>query len=475
MKILCFGNTTSNTDQLVTELAHANNSVNRGLVRKASDITYDGYYHTTVVDMPDIEIEKLNCKFILLEQSEQSYNTLNEYNKTKKIVEKNNYWENLLDNNSSFCIFPFINHSLMQENTTLCCRSKTKVAENKDFNWATNDNMQSIRNKMLQGEQLSNCDLCYKQEEQNIISDRKTQTIDWTTRLGLKSLSDLNFENPVMYDIFPDTKCNLMCRMCSPEYSVLIEREYKKLGIWEQPPIQKTNWDIIDIEHAQVVYIAGGEPTAMPEFFQFLEQCRELNRTDLEIRINTNANKMSNKLFDILSDFTNIHFTVSIDGYELSNDYSRWLSNWDNIDSNIKKIVSQRHSINFNVTVSIYTIFSLHNLLDYLDTNYKNTDIHICYAHSKNNILDPYQFVYDRDTLENFELIKNTGIYNNNSSVQSFVDSLIIQANNSVLNTEQLTQFFEFNDLLDASRNVKLQDYIPKLAAKRQLIGESIG
>jgi len=475
MKILCFGNTTSNTDELVTELAHANNSVNRGLVHKASDITYDGYYHTTVVDMSDVEIEKLNCKFILLEQSKQSYNTLNEYNKTKKIVEKNNYWENLLDDNNSFCIFPFINHSLMQENTTLCCRSKTKVAENKDFDWATNDNMQSIRNKMLQGEQLSNCDWCYRQEEQNVISDRKIQTIDWTTRLGLKSLDDLNFENPVMYDIFPDTKCNLMCRMCSPEYSVLIEREYKKLGIWEQPPIQKTNWDIIDIEHAQVVYIAGGEPTAMPEFFQFLEQCKELNRTDLEIRINTNANKMSNRLFDLLSDFANIHFTVSIDGYELSNDYSRWLSNWDNIDSNIKKIVSQRHSINFNVTVSIYTIFSLHNLLDYLDTNCKNTDIHICYAVSKNNILDPYQFVYDRDTLENFELIKNTDIYNNNSNVQSFVNSLIIQANNSVLNTGQLIQFFEFNDLLDTSRNVKLQDYIPKLAAKRQLIGDPNG
>jgi hypothetical protein len=38
------------------------------------------------------------------------------------------------------------------------------------------------------------------------------------------------------------------------------------------------------------------------------------------------------------------------------------------------------------------------------------------------------------------------------------------------LDLEKLKTFFEFNDKLDQSRNIKLVDYIPELEAARKLI-----
>jgi hypothetical protein len=43
MKTLCFGNTSADTDILVSKLAQENNSVNRGLVTKAEQRKSIGY------------------------------------------------------------------------------------------------------------------------------------------------------------------------------------------------------------------------------------------------------------------------------------------------------------------------------------------------------------------------------------------------------------------------------------------------
>ena len=465
MKRLYIGNTTSDTDRLVTELAKKNRTVNNGLITQASDITKDGFYHSTVVDITYAELSKLNCDILLLDQPKESYSTLEEYYKTQELVSKSNtYWQQLVKDNKSFCIFPFISHSLNHENTTLCCRSQTPVTKTKDFDWATS--LQSIRNSMLQGIRVDNCNGCYKVEDSGRVSARQTQTIDWSRKLDLTTVGDLNFSKPIMYDVFPNNTCNLMCRMCVPEYSVLIQREQNN-----QKDYLATNWDYIDLKNTQVVYVAGGEPTAMLDFQKFLDRCDQENRLDIEIRINTNANKISNSLFLKLNKFSNIKFTISIDGYGRANDYSRWLSKWKNISANIQRIADEQHSINFNITMSIYTIFSFYKLIEYLNKNYSACAVNIGYAAFKNDILNPFVFGYNNEMLTKIASIANLDIYHNNKNLQNFVQNLLINAKSSKLNVEKLTDFFEYNDNLDKLRNSRLQDYIPDLEEKRQLIG----
>ena len=469
MKRLYIGNTTDDTDRLVTELATQNNTVNHGLITRASDITEDGFYHSTIVDITPAEIAKLDCDILLLDQPKESFSTTKEYYDTQQIVNGNNaYWQQLVEDNKSFCIFPFISHSLNHENTTLCCRSKRPVAKTEDFDW--NTSLSDIRNNMLRGTRIDKCSGCYKVEDSGGISDRQSQTIDWTSRLDLKSVDDLKLNKPIMYDVFPNNTCNLMCRMCIPEYSVLIKREQNDYNDYPA-----TNWDYIDLEDAQVVYVAGGEPTAMLDFQKFLDRCVQEDRLDLEIRINTNANKISEQLFEKLNKFKNIVFTVSIDGYGHANDYQRWLSSWEKISKNIQRVVDKGHSVNFNITVSIYTIFSFYNLVEYLNDNYSVHSVHAGYAGFADDILNPFVFEYSDEMLNKIASIANMDIYYNNKNLQNFVQNLLEKINTSTLNAEKLTKFFDYNDNLDKLRNSRLQDYIPELEKKRHLIGVSNG
>jgi sulfatase maturation enzyme AslB (radical SAM superfamily) len=469
MKRLYIGNTTSDTDRLVTELAKQHGTINHGLITCASDINEDGFYHSSVVDITLAEIVKLDCDILLLDQPKESFSTTKEYHDTQQLINGNNtHWQQLIEDNKSFCIFPFITHSLDHENTTLCCRSKQPVAKTADFDW--NTSLLDIRNSMLQGTRIDNCSVCYKVEDSGGISARQSQTIDWSCKLDLSSVDDLNFSKPIMYDVFPNNTCNLMCRMCIPEYSVLIQREQN-----DHNDYPATNWDYIDLQDAQVVYVAGGEPTAMLDFQKFLDRCEQEDRLDLEIRINTNANKISERLFEKLNRFKNIVFTVSIDGYGHANDYQRWLSSWENISTNIQRIVVQGHSVNFNITVSIYTIFSIYELLKYLNDNYSRFTINIGYAGFENDILNPFVFENSDEMLNKIASITKMDIYYNNKNLQIFVQNLLANAKSSTLNVEKLTKFFKYNDNLDKLRNSRLQDYIPELEAKRHLIGASNG
>ena len=49
------------------------------------------------------------------------------------------------------------------------------------------------------------------------------------------------------------------------------------------------NFSFINFTNLKKLYVAGGEPTAMPEFYMFLDKCIGLKQTDFEFVINTNA------------------------------------------------------------------------------------------------------------------------------------------------------------------------------------------
>ena len=62
--------------------------------------------------------------------------------------------------------------------------------------------------------------------------------------------------------------------------------------------------EIMDYKNLKRVYFGGGEPTIMPEFYKFLDNCIKHKNTNFEIRIGTNAVKISNKNNDQNSSFT---------------------------------------------------------------------------------------------------------------------------------------------------------------------------
>ena len=500
--ILCIGNNTEDTDIKTKALAFKESADCYGLVSDIDttvtieDFTKSGYYHTSVYDMEYGKLFKFAQHFdkvIILNQPKEQYSHPDAFFKTIQLAKELkqyvtvvmldtsyeddiNFFENLVKTNKSFCIFPFIELLTNQRTdgqTTVCCRSTTPVAKlNEITNFKTDKNYKIIRDKMLNGTLVpEHCNSCYKLEDQNILSAREQETVEWANRLNLSSLSDLDtIESPAYYEIRPSNICNLQCRMCGPDYSHLVGKEYKKLGlVKELPPKEYSDFDILDFKNLKKLYVAGGEPTAMPEFYDFVDRC--INEKKIfDFTVNTNATKINNRFKKQLKLLPHLQFIVSIEGVGRLNHYIRWPSDWDTIVGNMKYLVTNNHTMAINTTVSIYNVTQIYELFKWLDDEFPGVLVHAQLVSSKDDVLSALQFPDHKLALSKLLLVRQLKCYNNDALLKSLVDGLIYHyQSDPVVDQEKLKSFFEFNDKLDKSRNVKLIDYIPELDQFRKI------
>lgn len=499
MKILCLGNNTKDTDIRTRRLANDNASEFHGLLSELEKpivaIKQNGWYHSSVFDITQGRLIELASEFdsvIMLNQPKEQYHHPDAFYKTVFLIKKLpngkfldsryateiEFFESLVNTNKSFCIFPFIELLTNRRSdgyTTVCCRSTTPVAHISEISdWKNNKSYQEIRNKMINGIPVTNhCSFCYNLENKNILSAREQETVEWANRLNLTSLNDLeNIDQPVYYEIRPSNICNLQCRMCDPTGSHLIGKEYRKLGLISQIPLkERSDFSIVKFNNLKKLYVAGGEPTAMPEFYQFLDHCIQQKKTDFEFLINTNATKLNNRLKKQLKHFSNLQFIVSIDGLDGLNHYIRWPSKWNEIIENMHYLKENNHIITTNTTVSIYNVTRLYDLLEFFDREFPGMLVHLGKCDSKDDILSPFNFPDPNLAIEKLSPIQNLNCYRNDRLFKSFVDGIIAHyQTNPMLDLEKLKLFFEFNDKLDQSRSIKLADYIPELEKARTLI-----
>ena len=486
-KVLCLGNNSLDTDTKTQKLAKENSARCYGMLTEATDINV-GYYHSSIYDVEFgklLDIIKQVDSLIVLDQPKHQWNAPDLFHKTiqlASLAEKfvNVIWldetfkkdilffENLLENNKSFCILPFIELLVQNGSTTVCCRSNSPVTQlDKLQNWQFDPSYKKIRDKMLAGELIPEyCRSCYNYEDKGIISARKKETMEWTNRLNLTSIEDiLSIKSPVYYEVRASNTCNIQCRTCSPANSNLIEKEYIKLGLHNDNVTYKyTNFNFIDFTNLKSLYVAGGEPTAMPELYDFLEKCVDKGNVNFEFTINTNAVKFSDKLKNLIKHFTNLKFIVSIDGYQEVNDYVRWPSKWNTIVDNTHYLIKNGHKVILHTVVSIWTISRLHQLLKFFDQEFPDSLAQAMLAESENDVMNPFNFPNRELIKKNLNQIIELRCYQNDLVLQSFINSLINYYDNPLpIDYQKLKQFFEFNDKLDKSRNIRLMDYIPEL------------
>ena len=500
MRILCLGNNTEDTDVKTRKLAQSSSMKCHGLISEIhspislSDLEQTGFYHSSVYDLEHHRIVELAAQFnkvIILEQPKEQYshpdafyNTIRVADAISKIVpveyidpsfnQNINFFENLVQQNKSFCIFPFIELLADNGNTTVCCRSETAIMPLSELeNFHTDLNYLKIRNNMLNGIKMpEHCSACYDLESKNIRSARIQETIVWSNRLGLHGIDDLSkIQEPLYYEVRPSNICNLQCRTCEPKNSHLIAEEYNRIGITKFKQQQYSNFDFVNLDTVKKLYIAGGEPTAMTDFYTFLDKCIQNQTTDFEIVINTNGTKVNSRFQKQLEHFENFQFIFSIDGFENLNHYIRWPSNWNTIIDNCRYLVQQKHFVSFNVTVSIYNIWALDKLFMFLEKEFPACLIHCNFAGTEDDVYSALNFPNPDMVLSSLKAITKMKSYHNDLLVRSFVDAFITHYDkNFKLDLKKLKAFFEFNDKLDQSRNIKLADYIPELEAARKLI-----
>jgi sulfatase maturation enzyme AslB (radical SAM superfamily) len=491
-KTLVIGNETQNTDDTVTALASEFGSTNHGLITDSNFVPVsNGYYHTTVVDLSPGNIANLAKHFdtvMMLDQEPESYPHFKSLVTTVRLMHdlelsgintiyKNNvaakkvlYWRNFLEKNKSFCFYPFAALINDREFAHICEKNHQPLAKiNNIVEWKTNSKFNDIRNKMVNGTLIPEyCDSCYKVEKIGQESMRQFETLEWANRIGAASVDDfVNIKNPLYYEIRPSNKCNIMCRTCDNQHSHLIEKEYKKIGIplAANGKYQNTPFDQIDFESVRTIYVGGGEPTIISEFYDFLQKCISVGRTDFELNIGTNGLKFSDKIIKLLDHFSDVCFSVSFDGYKKINDYIRWRSDFDTIVNNTHMLQDRGHKIGLQTVFSMYNLTRIHEIFEFYDREFPGCSSLVNFGDGPNHF-EPNNHPCPDLVVESMKRCQQTNVYYaNGRSLKSMVDLTLKHYSDPdyKVNVDHLRHFYNFNAKLDQSRGSRLVDYIPEL------------
>ena len=221
----------------------------------------------------------------------------------------------------TFCPYPWI-HVMTQPTGTIswCCVARDNFKDDNgkmvDLNkghkiedvWNSN-HMRKIRQEMIDGEVVKGCEHCYDLEDMGFPSYRTNYIRDWFEYSGkgeeiherIERSINNNFrvEEPPMYlDFRLGNMCNLKCRMCQPQNSSQIQKEYKKIEkadpsagefiknnfTWGQFADHITPWQddpefLRQVEEwlpgVNKLYFTGGEPTIIERVYWIMEKCKK--------------------------------------------------------------------------------------------------------------------------------------------------------------------------------------------------------
>jgi sulfatase maturation enzyme AslB (radical SAM superfamily) len=361
--------------------------------------------------------------------------------------------------------------------------------------------MTPIRQQLLAGEQPAGCGECGVMEQNLKVSGRQKQLLKVGVRLEQfeKTLISSPWRDTFVSDNFDQLPqdwqidlgnyCNSTCVFCDPYSSSRIAQEYQRIGfIQDLPP---ANWTddpnlvakfidtLIQSSHIQYLHFIGGETVITPAFKIILRALIQagLNRT-ATIGFTTNLTVWDAEVIDLLEQFHGVNLGMSVEAFEIVNDYVRWPGKLpvvlENLDRWQALAQEQGWLLQLRTTPTLFTVGGLLSIYDYA------WDKQIC-VESCNFLTEPSfmrpsvlppsyrQPIIDRmqawldahsvsgDTVINIR-DPNTAQLQNYQDLQSYVNYLRDMPDES----NRLPDLVDFVKRLEASRGNSILDYLPK-------------
>jgi sulfatase maturation enzyme AslB (radical SAM superfamily) len=369
------------------------------------------------------------------------------------------------------------------------------VNESLDTFW-NSDYMKQSRIKAINGEEIKGCEECYRSERNGGTSLRKDLVEIYEENEDYLDSVKLAEENGGQLDKFPTAielrvgnLCNLKCRMCQPQDSDLINKEYKELisldsTLGEILPI--VDFEITDdltsyiqgirdnASTIKIIRFSGGEPLINKSFYELLDYLIEGDYAkNIEFRLNTNLTKMKEETLEKLSKFKRVTIDFSIDGLGPVYEYIRYPMVWDitknKIDMAYKFMVDHDNiKMNANFTVQIYNVFCMFDLIDFFLSKSVLPILHILQNPSYLNIrnmpdnLKNDLIVKIDETLGDIESREYPDVF----QVDWVIERLIAIKNQLSLerNEYQIVLFKKFTNALDIKRNQNISVMIPEIS-----------
>ena len=397
--------------------------------------------------------------------------------------------------NKSFCIMPWNNVSVDPDGSIKpCCISKDYIKKpdgtkynlgyDKIEDFYNSSDYVNIREKMLKGEEVPGCIQCtqnesYGKESKRLITNNRYHNdLIKTSAIANTSIEyfDLRFGN----------LCNLKCRSCIPINSSQLDKQaiehpelqkyYDNFGYninewYETETFQENVFS--NLEKLNMLYITGGEPTLIKKNFELLEKLiAEGYSKNILLYINSNMTNDKSTFFDLISQFKEVVFFASIDGYKDVQEYLRYPSDWNQISNNLENLVARNYTnviIRVSPVIQITNIGNIVDLFEYCEefnrkAGHSIVDIflnNLEYPDYLNVVNLPYD--YKLKCWSRIEDWVRTKCKYQKPLFYNQLTSLKNKCLTTVEYGEILGRFFDFNSLVDKHHRLPLQEVNPEL------------
>ena len=214
------------------------------------------------------------------------------------------------------------------------------------------------------------------------------------------------------------------------------------------------------------LYFTGGEPALIQSNRKILKDLIDRKKTDLIISFTTNLTVLDKEMMDLLSHFSRVEISGSIDAFGVANDYIRYPSQWDQIVSNMNAILEKKMNFIILSVIQIANIPSFIELLKWLSNEELTKQVQVLptLINSPNflrpEILPRHLKMQALDELELAMTNKNILEFNR-ERLKDIHNQIIVEHPESEL---LLQRFREYTRYLDRTRNTQFSQTFPHLA-----------
>lgn len=403
-------------------------------------------------------------------------------------------WTSLFINNQGL-VAPCCISTLPHESTSFKI-SKKNAASVIPAVWNA-DYMRDIRVKMLGGEKPAGCSCCYQKEAVSIRSFRQEENKRYRTLLAeVKKNADVKGSAPAKIRFFHfrlGSNCNLMCRMCAPDNSKGIFREYSEVlpeRVAEYQQYEESTWCEDDhiweaiLQHSNdaiKIAFSGGEPLLDKKHFHFLKLLIDKDiASNIMLHYSTNLTTIPDEAFSCWPYFSEVALAGSIDGVGLVNDYIRYPSRWEHIQKTLHFIEENRKKLNItscliHSVVQAYNVMNLTELCEYVSAfdfvgpypqfdfvieEVPCLDARVLPEELKKIAIEKIQNYIKRSKPQFWKRAKRRAYHNLVNQLEGIITFLKKRTS-----PDGIHNFRHFTKTLDVARNQHLESSIPELAS----------
>lgn len=279
--------------------------------------------------------------------------------------------------------------------TYLCCHSRKYLEDAQgqqlyldthtlEQAWAS-PTRKEIQTALENNVEHASCQACWDDEHAGKKSRRQ-----WHNSIN-HPVSDRD-DQPQILDLKMGNTCNMKCRTCNPEVSSQWYREDWELtaqpaeGIsyseylkrWRRIPASYSDdnqdlWNIMRKWVPNTVYIDyyGAEPMLIKKNFEVLQAAVDQDTAkNIDLHFSTNGTIWNEEIENLLKQFKQVYFELSIDDIGDRCGYVRYPSTWELVAGNLERFLqTQRTNKNFKfgicTTINSLNIYYLDEIFDF--------------------------------------------------------------------------------------------------------------